>query len=85
MSDGGVILDDGGVMAGCASMMGTGSTPMMQGLANFDSAHKTMMENSGAGAVGQAMADMQTGMQMMEQGAGQMMGGMGSKGTMSGM
>jgi hypothetical protein len=58
---------------------------MMQGLANFDTAHRTMMASSDAGAVEQAMADMETGMQMMEQGAAQMMGGMGSKGTMSGM
>ncbi len=75
MSDGGVI--DGGVTGGCASMMGTGATPMMQGLANFDSAHQTMVGSSDAGTVDQAMADMETAMQMMEQGAGQMMGGMG--------
>jgi X-X-X-Leu-X-X-Gly heptad repeat protein len=79
MSDGGVI--DGGVMAGCASMMGTGGTPMMQGLANFDAAHRTMMASSDPAALGQAMADMETAMQMMERGAGQMMGGMG-KGMM---
>jgi hypothetical protein len=77
MSDGGVIVDDGGAAAGCASMMGTGATPMMQGLANFDTAHKAMMAGSDIATVNQAMADMEAAMQMMEQGAGQMMNGRG--------
>jgi hypothetical protein len=82
--DGGVIVDDGGATAGCASMMGMGATPMMQGLANFDVAHRAMMANTDPGTVNQALVDMETGMQMMEQGAGQMMNGrgMGSMGMM---
>jgi hypothetical protein len=84
MADGGVIVDDGGAPAGCVSMMGRGATPMMQGLATFDAAHKTMMDSSDAGTVDQAMADMETAMQMMERGAVQMMNGrgMGSMGMM---
>jgi hypothetical protein len=84
LSDGGVIVDDGGVPAGCVSTMGMGATPMMQGLANFDAAHQTMMASSDAGTIGQAMADMETAMQMMEQGAGQMMTSRGM-GMTSGM
>jgi X-X-X-Leu-X-X-Gly heptad repeat protein len=83
LSDGGVI--DGGMTGGCSSMMGSGAIPVLQGTANFDAAHKTMMASSDTGTIDQCLADMETGMQMMEQGATQMMGGMGSKGTMSGM
>jgi hypothetical protein len=80
MFDGGATAANGAI-SNCASMMGAGATPMMQGLANFDAAHQTMMASSDAATVGQAMVDMETGMQMMEQGAGQMMSGMG-KGSM---
>ena len=79
------------LVAGCSAGMGGNMgvdqhiAAGNQGLANFDAAHKAMMAGADAGTVGQAMTDMETGMQMMEQGAGQMMGGMGSKGTMSGM
>ncbi len=76
MFDGGATTAGGGISS-CASMMGAGATPMMQGLADFDAAHRTRMASSDATTVGQAMADMENGMQMMEQGSGQVMGGMG--------
>ena len=85
MFDGGVTDGDSGAISACASMMGSGAIPVLQGTANFDAAHKAMMASSDTGTIGQCLADMETGMQMMEQGATQMMGGMGSKGTMSGM
>jgi hypothetical protein len=85
MFDGGVTDGDSGAISACASMMGSGAIPVLQGTANFDAAHKTMMASSDTGTIDQCLADMEAGMQMMEQGATQMMGGMGSKGTMSGM
>ena len=73
--DGG--MQDGGMMTGCSTMMmGNGSSMMMDGLAKFDGAW-TMMMDPDAGTTDQAMGNMETGMQMMEQGAGQMMGSMG--------
>jgi hypothetical protein len=85
MFDGGVTDGDSGAISACASMMGSGAIPVLQGTANFDAAHKAMMASSDTGTIDQCLADMETGMQMMEQGATQMTGGMGSKGTMSGM
>lgn len=80
MFDGGATTANGAISS-CASMMGPGATPAMQGLADFDGAHQTMMATSDPAAHGKAMAEMETAMEMMEQGAGQMMGGMG-KGSM---
>ena len=85
MFDGGATSGDSGAISACASMMGSGAVPTMQGMANFDAAHKTMMASPDNGTVDHAMSDMEAAMEMMEQGASQMMGGMGSKGTMSGM
>ena len=72
-------LGDGGADY-CASTMGPGASPMVQGLEKFDAA-RPMMDPAGAGAA-QAMADMEKAMEMMEQGSTQMMGGSGLMGGM---
>jgi hypothetical protein len=78
----GCCLFDGGVAdGGCVSSMGPEAALTLQGMAKFDAA-RSMMASLDAGTVAQAMADMEAGMEMMEQGASQMMGGRGSMGSM---
>ena len=43
------------------------------------------MASSNTATIDQCLSDTEAGMQMMDQGTTQRMGGMGSKGTMSGM